>query len=73
MMKCMQDWAIRHGLLYQPPLPMQIERVHPPEVEFDDEPEWCDTCDNLGVVNCLCGGDICVCRNNGEKECPDCA
>lgn len=35
MMKCMQQWAANHGLLYTPPLPMQIERVHPPEVEFD--------------------------------------
>lgn len=37
MMKALEQWAANHGLLYQPPLPMQIEHVHPPEVEFEDE------------------------------------
>lgn len=33
---------------------------------------WCDTCQNTGYVECLCGGDLCICENNGEMECPDC-
>lgn len=40
--------------------------------EPSDEDEWCDTCQNLGIVDCHCGGDLCVCLNYGEKPCPDC-
>jgi hypothetical protein len=37
----------------------------------DDEP-WCEECHNLGTIECLCGGDICVCLNYGEVPCPAC-
>ena len=30
-------------------------------------------CGGLGVFECLCGGDQCVCHNHGEVECPGCA
>lgn len=33
---------------------------------------WCSTCQNTGYVDCYCGGDICVCENNGEEPCPAC-
>ena len=33
---------------------------------------WCDACQNMGVVNCYCGGDLCVCTNYGEMICPEC-
>lgn len=39
--------------------------------DFEDG-EWCNTCGNLGSINCRCGGDICCCENQGEMECPDC-
>lgn len=31
-----------------------------------------DTCGGLGVLNCRCGGDLCVCHNHGGIECPGC-
>lgn len=33
---------------------------------------YCENCNNTGWVNCYCGGDLCVCENNGEEECPVC-
>jgi hypothetical protein len=33
--------------------------------------EFCNTCCNIGFIDCRCGGDICVC-GEGEIECPDC-
>ena len=32
-------------------------------------------CGGSGTLDCLCGGDFCVCHNHGEVECfgcPDC-
>lgn len=29
-------------------------------------------CDGDGHVDCLCGGDLCVCHNHGEIECFGC-
>jgi hypothetical protein len=47
-----------------------------PDSEYDDEEwdqeAWCDTCGNLGIIDCHCGGDLCVCENQGEIDCPDC-
>lgn len=37
----------------------------------DDEP-FCDGCQNTGLVKCECGGDLCICENNGEAPCPKC-
>ncbi len=33
---------------------------------------WCDECQGLGIVECDCGGDICVCLNYNEQPCPRC-
>lgn len=30
------------------------------------------TCGGTGVLNCYCGGDLCVCHNHGEVECAGC-
>lgn len=38
----------------------------------DRDPAWCDACQNTGWINCYCGGDLCICDNNGEYECPYC-
>ena len=29
-------------------------------------------CGGLGWVDCLCGGDRCVCHNHGRVDCPGC-
>lgn len=29
-------------------------------------------CGGLGFIDCHCGGDLCVCHNHGEIECPGC-
>lgn len=40
--------------------------------EEDDADTWCGNCDNMGFVNCYCGGDLCVCNYNGERPCRVC-
>lgn len=41
--------------------------------DYEDEDDvYCETCGNLGTILCECGGDICVCENNGEIPCPEC-
>jgi hypothetical protein len=30
---------------------------------------YCEHCNNTGWLDCHCGGDLCVCDNNGEKPC----
>lgn len=30
-------------------------------------------CDGAGTLSCHCGGDLCVCHNHDEVECPGCA
>jgi hypothetical protein len=42
--------------------------------DFDDEADGvlCPRCDGLQTVSCHCGGDLCFCENNGEKDCPFC-
>ena len=32
----------------------------------------CPRCDGHQEVACYCGGDLCVCDNNGDKPCPFC-
>jgi hypothetical protein len=32
---------------------------------------WCETCYGTGVLDCLCGGDLCVCGVN-TFPCGDC-
>lgn len=29
-------------------------------------------CNGLGTIECLCGGDQCVCHNHGSVECQGC-
>lgn len=33
---------------------------------------YCHHCNNTGWVNCYCGGDLCVCENQGEEPCFAC-
>lgn len=56
------------------------------ELCLEEGPCWCGepkpyyaevegTCGGFGVIQCYCGGDLCVCHNHGEVECfgcPDC-
>lgn len=30
---------------------------------------YCYRCNNTGWLDCHCGGDQCVCENNGEEPC----
>ncbi len=30
------------------------------------------SCYGTGALDCLCGGDQCVCHNHGEVDCPGC-
>lgn len=38
----------------------------------DDEDGECKHCEGWGYTDCFCGGDLCVCFNNGEKPCYYC-
>jgi hypothetical protein len=49
----------------KPAMPDDLDDLH-------DEPDYCDNCNNTGYVDCHCGGDLCVCENYGEFECPKC-
>lgn len=42
----------------------------PYDYEYDGPP--CPRCDGMRTVSCHCGGDLCVCENYGEKDCPLC-
>jgi hypothetical protein len=35
-------------------------------------PEPGGNCGGLGVLECLCGGDLCVCHHHGEILCGGC-
>lgn len=37
-----------------------------------DEPYDDAGCSGLGVIYCYCSGDMCVCHNHGEVQCPGC-
>jgi len=41
-------------------------------MSLDFAPGYCAECNNTGMVDCHCGGDLCVCDNNGEEPCPMC-
>lgn len=32
----------------------------------------CPRCQGDGSIDCHCGGDLCVCLNYGERDCPTC-
>lgn len=34
--------------------------------------ELCPKCSGQRIVSCHCGGDLCVCDNQGERDCPLC-
>lgn len=38
----------------------------------EDDEAYCYDCHNTGCVDCQCGGDLCVCMNQGEQPCPHC-
>ncbi|MGX1693184.1 hypothetical protein [Brevundimonas naejangsanensis] len=38
----------------------------------DDDSVTCPRCSGGGTVDCHCGGDLCVCENYGERDCPTC-
>ncbi|URI15927.1 hypothetical protein [Brevundimonas albigilva] len=42
--------------------------------EYDDDRDGviCPRCLGDGTVDCHCGGDLCVCDNYGERDCPVC-
>ncbi len=40
--------------------------------ELFDESGIDDSCGGTGTLQCICGGDFCVCHHHGEIECPGC-
>ena len=40
--------------------------------DFDEEFCQCPRCSGWGFVDCHCGGDLCVCENYGQRDCPLC-
>ena len=38
----------------------------------DGDATQCPKCNGDGIVDCYCGGDLCVCTNYGEKDCGLC-
>lgn len=41
-------------------------------MSMDFAPGYCTHCNNTGSIDCYCGGDLCVCENQGEEPCPYC-
>lgn len=40
--------------------------------DFDEDFCQCPRCSGWGFIDCHCGGDLCVCDNYGERDCPLC-
>jgi hypothetical protein len=40
--------------------------------ELFDDALFDEDCGGSGYLHCFCGGDLCVCHNHGEVECPGC-
>lgn len=40
--------------------------------DFDVDYCQCPRCSGWGFIDCHCGGDLCVCENYGETDCPLC-
>lgn len=38
----------------------------------DDGSVICPRCMGDRTVDCHCGGDLCICENYGERDCPTC-
>lgn len=60
-----------------------MEVSHTPKESPPNSQCWCGVknpyyeplptrCGGYGVIECFCGGDICVCHNHGEVECFGC-
>lgn len=50
-----------------------IPDIEPDDQEpLEDEQEPCIQCNGDGWKLCRCGGDICICDNGGEMDCPAC-
>lgn len=83
-----KKWLRREGFKLTPQADPLIKEF---SVTLDDDdvlmgPCWCgeknpfyadihETCGGTGMLNCICGGDLCVCHNHGYVECfgcPDC-
>lgn len=59
----------------RPPLTVALtpEELDEDNDYFYDAPSECKYCEGWGYTDCLCGGDFCVCRFNGEIPCFHCA
>lgn len=42
------------------------------ECDEYSEGATCPRCDGWRALECYCGGDLCVCENYGERDCPLC-
>lgn len=40
--------------------------------DFDTDYACCPRCSGYGIIDCHCGGDLCVCENHGDRDCPLC-
>ena len=40
--------------------------------ELCDEDGLARRCGGTGELDCLCGGDLCVCHHHGATSCPGC-
>lgn len=40
--------------------------------ELFDDSGLEEVCGGLGILNCFCGGDQCVCHHHGEAPCGGC-
>ena len=46
---------------------VHVPQGAPDEDPYGDDLPYYDRCQNMGTVDCLCGGDMCVC---GDEEIP---
>lgn len=70
-----RKWLRRWQMLVNRERVVDLDRQQFEHGHADDDdgaPEWCETCNNMGTIDCHCGGDLCVCFNYGEMPCPDC-
>lgn len=65
----------RHAEIMAAAPPHALDQITAAIDDQDDDDgveDWCDECHNMGEIECRCGGDLCVCSNNGRIECPKC-
>jgi hypothetical protein len=56
----------------RPPVTVALSPEELDDNDCDQQEPYCDFCANTGSLDCWCGGDLCVCDNNGEYPCPEC-